>query len=114
MGRAYHGQFATFMEVSRVEMLRSAGWVYREMEKEGILLPVLDLSLKFIGPVFYDENLTITTKVVAPPTARIQFVYEGAVDGRRVFEGETTLAFVSAASGKPMRAPQALCEALGY
>ena len=114
MGRVYHGQFSNFMEVARVEMLRSLGWVYRDMEKEGLLLPVLDLSLHFLGPVFYDEELSINTRVSKCPTARIDFIYEGDVDGRKVFTGETTLVFVNAYSGKPMRAPSDLCKALGY
>lgn len=115
MQRVYHGAFVTYLEVARVEFLRSLGWNYREMEESGVMLPVTEVDLAFKKPVGYDELVRIETRVVERPTARIRFgytVYNEA--GEVAVEAHTTLVFVDAASGRPMRAPAGLVQAVGY
>lgn len=115
MQRVYHGAFVTYLEVARVEFLRSLGWNYREMEEAGTLLPVAEVNLAFKKPVGYDELLRIETRVVERPTARIQFAYTVFNEvGEVAVEGHTTLVFVDGASGRPMRAPADLVRALGH
>jgi acyl-CoA thioester hydrolase len=43
MGYMYYGNYAEYYEVGRVEMLRSLGMTYREMEEAGIIMPVLEM-----------------------------------------------------------------------
>ena len=76
MGYCYYGNYAQYFEVARVEALRSLGVTYKTMEENGIWLPVVDFSIKYLQPAYYDEELTILTNVVKEPTIRIFFTYE--------------------------------------
>lgn len=115
MKRVYHGAFVTYLEVARVECLRSVGWPYRQMEENGILLPVTSAKLNFHLPVEYDELLRIETQVTSPPTARILFDYRIINEaGQVAVTAETELVFIEASSGRPCKAPKELIAALGY
>ncbi|MFI5220657.1 MAG: acyl-CoA thioesterase, partial [Bacteroidia bacterium] len=95
MGYVYYGNYATYFEVARVEALRTMGMTYKEMEDEGIILPVLEYSIKFLKPAFYDDLLTIKTVIKEMPAARIRFDYETYnQDGILLNIAETTLVFV--------------------
>ncbi len=56
MGYMYYGNYAEFYEVGRVEMLRSLDMTYSGMEASGIMMPVLELSCKYLKPALYDEQ----------------------------------------------------------
>ena len=115
MKRVYHGAFVTYLEVARVEFLRSVGWPYRQMEENGILLPVTSAALQFHLPVEYDELLRIETRLTSKPTAKIQFEYRIINEaGAVAVTAETELVFLKGDSGRPCRAPEALVAALGY
>src|SRR5438105_3293566 len=76
MGYVYYGNYAQYFEVARVEALRNLGFSYRKLEDEGLILPVLNYSVKFIMPAFYDERLKIKVTIKQLPMARIKFNYE--------------------------------------
>ena len=106
MGYVYYGNYAGYYEVGRVEALRSLGMSYREMEDSGIMLPVLNYSIKYYKPSFYDDLLTIETIIPELPSTRIKFQYKMYnTDGVLLNEGETTLVFVNTKTGKPCQAP---------
>ena len=63
MGYAYYGNYATWFEVARVEALRTLGLNYRELEDDGILLPVIDYHTRYLKPAFYDDELTVKTTI---------------------------------------------------
>lgn len=113
MGYAYYGTYAQYFEVGRVEALRSLGLSYRRMEEEGVMLPVLDLAVRYHRPAFYDDLLTVRTSIVEPPTARIKFSYAVRNEqGLLITEATTTLVFVDRATDRPCRAPAALMKLL--
>jgi len=106
MGYVYYGNYATYFEVARVESLRIMGITYKEMEDEGIILPVMDYHIKFIKPAFYDDLLTIKTVIKNMPGARITFEYETFNEKNvLVNEASTTLVFINKDTLKPCRAP---------
>ena len=76
MGYVYYGNYAQYFEVARVEALRSLGITYKELEEEGILLPVLEFTIRYIKPAYYDDQLTIKVRIPVLPKARIFFEYE--------------------------------------
>ena len=107
MGYVYYGNYAAYFEVARVEALRSLGITYKELEEEGIMLPVLDFTIKYSKPAFYDDLLTIKVKIPVIPTARIIFEYETInQSGEIINKAVTTLVFINKHSGKPCAAPQ--------
>lgn len=115
MGFAYYGNYAQYYEVGRVEALRKLGWNYKEMEDNGILLPVYTFGIKYLKPAFYDDLLTVKTMIKELPKARIRFDYEMCNEkGEKLNEGETTLVFVDAKTKRPCGAPAEFCAALAH
>ncbi len=112
MDMVYHGAYVPMLEAARVETLREIGWVYSEMEKTGLLLPVVDLRLKYKMPARYDQILRIESHVLQCPTSRITFVFKITHNQDVLVEAEVTLAFVDSTTGRPHRAPDRLCEDL--
>ncbi len=84
MGFVYYGNYATYFEVARVEALRQLGFRYKDLETEGVAMPVLENYSKYIRPALYDDLLTVRLTVREMPTTRIKFEYE-------IFNEEGTL-----------------------
>ena len=107
MGVVYHGNYAQFFEMGRTEWLRSLGVTYKDMEKSGVMLPVLSLSSKFIKPAFYDEVLTVKTILKQKPGVRIEFDYEITNEKNELITtGNSVLVFVNMKTNKPTRCPE--------
>ena len=107
MGYVYYGNFATYFEVARVEALRQLGFSYKEMEDEGIIMPVLDFHIKYFKPALYDDLLTIKLFIAHMPTTRIHFEYETLNEKNELLnKGTTTLVFVSKETMRPCHAPE--------
>lgn len=106
MGYVYYGNYAAYLEVARVEALRTLGISYRELEDKGILLPVSDFQIRYLKPAYYDELLTIKTVIPSAPTVRLLFNYEVFNEKDQLIAvASTTLVFVSALNGKPVPPP---------
>ena len=113
MGYVYYGNYAQYFEVARVELLRSLGVSYKKLEEMGIILPVLEFSIKYFKPAYYDEILTIKTTVPDMPFVRIKFLYQTYnEDGLLLNEAQTTLVFVHKETGKPVQVPTEVKEVL--
>lgn len=102
MGYVYYGNYATYLEVARVETFRAIGFSYKEMEEDGVLMPVLEYKTKYIRPAKYDDLLTIKVKVAELPKVRIRFEYEIFNEKEELLNiSETTLVFIDAKSNRP-------------
>src|SRR5690606_36470136 len=102
MGYVYYGNYAAYYEVARVEMLRNLGTTYKEMEESGTMMPVLELKCKYIRPARYDEELSITVKILEKPQTRIKFHYEIHNENEELINiGETALVFVNIEKNRP-------------
>lgn len=113
MGYCYYGNFAAYFEVARVEALRSLGVTYKELEDEGVVLPVLDYQVKYFKSAFYDEELRIETKIESVKGARIFFSYTTFNEsGEPINKATTTLVFVDFNTKRPMNPPKELVEVL--
>ena len=106
MGFCYYGNYAQFLEVARVELLRSQGISYKELEDGGILLPVRNFSIKYIAPSRYDDLLSIQTEITNIKGSRIEFNYE--IRNQKnvlIVTAYTELVFVNSNSLKPTYVP---------
>jgi acyl-CoA thioester hydrolase len=112
MGVIYHANYINYYEIARTEMLRSTGlYSYGEMEREGIMMPVVEIESKYLMPAYYDECLTVRVTVREPPTARITFHYEIYNEKQELLNtGKAVLVFISVKSGRPCRPPQKLID----
>jgi acyl-CoA thioester hydrolase len=114
MGYAYYGNYLEYYEVARVETLRALGYRYRHLEEEeGIMMPVLEVHVRYRKPAFYDEMLTIRTHIKEMPASRFRFDYEVFNEqGELINEGYTVLVFAKKENGRPVRCPSVLQELL--
>ncbi len=113
MGVVYHGNYAQYLEMGRVEWLRNLGISYKNMENDGIILPVVSLELKFKKSAVYDDLITVVTTLKKIPTVKIEFDYKIYNEsGDVLVEANTVLAFMDKITRKPIRCPQSLIEKL--
>lgn len=111
MKYVYYGNYATYFEVARVELFRSIGISYDEIENQGIWLPVSDYKIKYIRPALYDQKLEIHTYVKKIPGVRIEFEYEiYNEEHTKITEASTTLFFLDAKTNKVIKCPDFLME----
>ena len=111
MKYVYYGNYAEYLEVARVELFRSIGISYNEIEKKGIWLPVSEYHIKYIKPAKYDDLLQIHTKIIKKPTVKIEFEYTIFNEqNEKLTEASTTLFFLNAETQKISRCPKFLLE----
>ena len=113
MGVVYHGNYAQYLEMGRIEWLRNLGISYKKMEADGIMLPVVSLSLNYKKSACYDDVIQVTTQLKKTPTAKIEFEYKiESETGDLLTTAETTLVFINMKTNKPMRCPNFILERL--
>jgi acyl-CoA thioester hydrolase len=105
MGYVYYGNYATYFEVARVEALRSLGLNYKSMEDSGVMLPVLEYSIKFYKPAFYDDELLIKLTMNEITGSRIYFEFETFCKDVKLNVANVTLVFVNMLSNSPCKPP---------
>ncbi|NGQ94846.1 acyl-CoA thioesterase [Brevibacillus sp. SYP-B805] len=111
MGVVYHANYLHWFEVGRTDFLRGAGFSYRELEEQGLLLPVTDASLSYKQPARYDDVVVVRTCISRLTPLRLAFGYEitRPGDGQLLVTGETMHVFTNAAF-KPVRLSRQLPE----
>lgn len=114
MGYVYYGVYPQYFEVGRAELVRTLGFSYGEMETlHGVMLPVVEMNIKYRKPSFYDDLLTIHTWLEELPQARIRFHHRvEKPDGTVACTGFVELAFVDMKTNRATRAPAFFLEAL--
>jgi len=76
MGVVYYGNYLTFFEVGRAELMRDLGFPYAEIEADGYMLVVTEARAKYHANVGYDAEVTVKTKIARVRNASIRFDYE--------------------------------------
>jgi acyl-CoA thioester hydrolase len=92
MGVVYHSNFIIWFEVGRVEMLRSFGFTYKQMETEDDThLPVVEVKCRYKAPALYDDEILVRTHLKNVRDSLIHFYYEifRKSDGTQLAQGET-------------------------
>ena len=98
MGVVYHANYIVWFEVGRVELLRQLGYAYRDLEADGMHLPVAEVHCRYKIPAKYDDELLIRTRLSNVRGFLIRFGYEviRAADGALLAEGDSTHIVVGA------------------
>lgn len=94
MGYLHHAKYFEYFEMGRTELLRQAGFRYRDLEARGVLFVVVKLDCRFRRPGRYDDDLVLTTRIARMTRARIDHVYEVRREGELLCEASSTLACV--------------------
>lgn len=85
MGLLHHGNYFTYFEIGRTELLRASGGSYRQMEEDGTLVVVVKAECRFRRPARYDDLLRLRTTIVRVTQVKIEHQYE-------LFRGDECLA----------------------
>ncbi len=107
MGIAHHGSYVAWLEEARTEYLRSRGKTYRQMEDEGNLLQVVDMSIRYTKPIEYDDValVFVRTKDRANAAFTLEYRVQRESDGAVTATAETRLACVGR-DGRLRRLPK--------
>ncbi|MGN6619132.1 MAG: acyl-CoA thioesterase [Ilyomonas sp.] len=110
MNVVYYGNYAQYFEVGRVESIRQLGYTYKDMEASGVIMPVVEFSIKYLRPATYDDLLTIKTTVrELPEDHRIEFFQEVYnEDGKMLTAGKVVLYFLDSSTRKKTIMPELL------
>jgi acyl-CoA thioester hydrolase len=114
MNVVYYGNYAQYFEIGRVESIRALGFTYKQMEDEGVIMPVIELHTRFLRPATYDQLLTIQTQVRALPTSyHIEFFQDVFNEENKILAaGRVVLYFLQKETWKRTNIPQDLQNAL--
>lgn len=111
MGVVYHGNYAQYFEMGRVEWLRNMGVSYKWMEENGVMLPVVSLSMNYKKPARYDDLLTVKTIFKSQSSVKIEFDYEIYNEKQELLTtGYSMLVFVNMKTGRPTLPPDYVLE----
>ena len=106
MGVVYHGSYLPWLEIGRTQLLKDHGVPYRVLEADGFFLPVVEVSLRYLRPAKYDDEVVVTTFLREKPSLRIRMEYE-LHRGEELIATATSLHVFIDRSGKPVRPPVA-------
>ncbi len=114
MAICHHSNYICYYEAARSEWLRALGLPFAEVERRGIMMPILEVQSKYLKPAYYDELLTVRIMLREPPKARITFDYEIRNErGELINTGMTQLGFIHSDTRRPCRCPEWFLAALG-
>jgi acyl-CoA thioester hydrolase len=94
MGLLHHANYLVYFEQGRIELLRSLGWSYKDLEDQGYLLVVVRFQIRYRSTARCDDLLTLKTTVARTTPVKIEHRYELTRDGVLVAEAESTLACI--------------------
>ena len=113
MGIMHHSNYVVLYEQARTEWLRDMGLTYAEIERRGIMSPIIEVHSHYHYPAFYDEVLTIKVSMEEMPAARLVIASEVFNEaGKLINTGSVTLGFMHASTRRPCRAPEWFIAAL--
>jgi acyl-CoA thioester hydrolase len=109
MGMVYYGNYLTFFERGRAELLKGIGIEYKKIEKRGFYFPVMYAECKYLAPAKYDDLIAIETRLTEVTVASTTCSYEVKCDGKLLATGKTKHPFVNKML-KPVRFPSDIKE----
>lgn len=113
MAICHHSNYICYYEAVRSELLRDLGMSFAEVERRGIMMPILEVQSKYRKPAYFDELLTVRIILREKPAARINFFYEIYNEqGELINTGMTQLGFIHSDTRRPCRCPEWFLELL--
>ena len=94
MGYLHHSRYLQYFEMGRIELLRSLGFSYADLERDGVFFVVVKVEVRYKSPARYDEELALTTRVTRQTAVRIDHTYELRRGEMLLAEASTTIACV--------------------
>jgi acyl-CoA thioester hydrolase len=116
MNVVYHGNYAQYFEVARAECIREFGFTYKQIEEFGVVMPIVELNIKFIRPAHYDDLLTIKTTLKTLPENHImEFYHEVYNEEEKLLTiGKVVLYLINANTKEKTTLPKEMLEKIKY
>lgn len=95
MQRAHHSNYLIWFEEGRVELLNYLNLPYEKLESSGYFIPVIEASIHYIKPTYFNDSLTICIQLKEKPKVRFSFDYTLKRNDQIVAEGTTKHAFIN-------------------
>lgn len=113
MGFVHHSNYVKYLERARWEAFRKIGLTYKEIEDRGILMPVIDVKLRYLKPIYYDDLVTIKMQpnLISATKLSIDYKIFNASE-ELVHIAYTALTFMNKVTKKPCRIPAFIEEAI--
>ena len=113
-GVVHHSVYPVWFEMGRVELLRSSGITYKEMERNGFFFVIVDLQIRYRQPARFDDELELETIRSSKTKVTVEHSYHltRCNDGELLTEGSTRIACINS-KGRPCRIPGVMLEAMG-
>jgi acyl-CoA thioester hydrolase len=114
MDVVYYGNYAMYFEIGRVEAIRNLGVSYKDIEDMGIILPVVELNIKYLRPAKYDDLITIKSQIKTMPTDH-KIIFDQEVynsSGKLLTIGQVKLYFMDATMNNRTEMPAHMKEKL--
>jgi len=113
MGVVHHGNYAQYLEIARIDWLDFLGFPYYDLEKEGIMLPVVQMVVNYKKPIHFGDTIFIHTKLKAMPTAKVIFDFDIYNQNKELTSTAcTTLVFINSTTRKPIVCPEKILNAI--
>jgi len=114
MGVVYHSNYFPYFETARAESIRQLGFTYADMEKMGIIMPVIEVQCRYLRPALYDDLLTVKMILKELPVHhKIEFHHEVLNEkGELLATGKIILYFMEAKTMKRTTMPEQLMQKL--
>lgn len=109
MGFIHHSNYIVWMELARIDLLRDCGIDYRELEEQGILLPVIDVYCKYVLPTYFDDKIRVHAAFTQVSFAKMRVDYLIYRDNKDLLSyGHSGHGFITKAEKKPIKIPEFL------
>lgn len=110
MGFLYYGNYALYYEVARAEIMRENGYPYSNMEKDGVVMPVVNMKTKYLKPAHYEDLIRVETTILElRDIPFITFHHRLYNENNELINtGEVTLTFFNLATQKKVYMPEKL------
>jgi len=110
MGVVYHTHYLDYFEAGRTEALRELGVRYKDLEANGIIMPVVEVDVRYRGPAYYDDVIVVEVSFEDRPSVRVPIEYTVTREGENetLATGHATLCFMDADRRRPVRPPNAI------
>ncbi len=113
MGIVHHSNYVRYYEAARSDLMRDLGLSYGEMERRGVMMPILEVHSYYKASALYDEMIRVDISLDELPRAKVTFNYEIYNEsGVLLNTGSTVLGFMHADTRRPTRAPERFIELL--
>ncbi len=116
MNVVYHGNYAQYFEVARAECIREFGFTYKQIEELGVIMPIVEINIKYIRPAHYDDLLTIKTTLKELPINHVmQFEHEVYNEENKLLTiGKITLYLLDATTKEKTVFPKIMLDKIAH